>query len=143
MKQQTAWFMLHRIRKAFDVDDGEDRGQLFRGPVEADETYIGGKRKNMSNTKRAELAGTGRGAVGKEAIVGVKDRETKQVAVRHVQHTDGVHVAGFVAENAKFGSKVYTDESTVYNILAPWYDHESVNHSAKEYVRGCGAYQRR
>ena len=136
VKQQTAWFMLHRIRKAFDVDDGEDRGQLFRGPVEADETYIGGKRKNMSNTKRAELAGTGRGAVGKEAIVGVKDRETKQVAVRHVQHTDGVHVAGFVAENAKFGSKVYTDESTVYNILAPWYDHESVNHSAKEYVRG-------
>ena len=103
--------MLQRIR-AFDVDDGEDRGQTFRGPVEADETYIGGKRKNMSNTKRAELAGTGRGAVGKEAIVGVKDRETKQVAVRHVQHTDGVQ-SPVVAENAKFGSKVYTDESTV------------------------------
>ena len=135
VRQATAWFMLQRIRKAFDSEDYND-DQPFRGPVEADETYIGGKRKNMSNTKRAELAGTGRGAVGKEAIVGVKDRETKQVAVRHVQHTDGVHVAGFVAENAKFGSKVYTDESTVYNILAPWYDHESVNHSAKEYVRG-------
>ena len=64
------------------------------------------------------------------------DRETKQVAVRHVQHTDGVHLAGFVAENVKFGSKVYTDESSAYNMLGPWYDHESVNHSAGGNVRG-------
>ena len=136
VRQATAWFMLQRIRKAFDVDDGEDRGQRFLGPVEADETYIGGRRKNMSNSKRAELADTGRGAVGKEALVGVKDRETKRVAVRHVQHTAARHVAGFVAENAETGATVYTDESTVYNALAPLYEHESVNHSAKEFVRG-------
>lgn len=79
VRQATAWFMLQRIRKAFDVDEGEDRGQRFLGPVEADETDIGGRRKNMSNAKRAELAGTGRGAVGKEAIVGVKDRETNKL----------------------------------------------------------------
>ena len=136
VSQPCAWYMLHRIRKAFDVDDGGDRGQLFKGPAEADEAYIGGRRKNMSNSKRAELADTGRGAVGKEAIVGVKDRETKRVAVRHVQNTDGPHVAGFVAENVAPGATVYTDESGVYNILDAWYSHESVNHSVREFVKG-------
>ena len=90
----------------------------------------------MSNAKRAELAGTGRGAVGKEAVVGVKDRKTNRVAVRHVQRTDGPHIAGFVAENVKPGATVYTDESPTYNALAAWYDHESVNHGVNEFVRG-------
>ena len=134
VRQATAWFMLQRIRKAFDVDDGEDRGQLFKGPAEADETYIGGKRKNKSNAARK--AATGRGAVDMEAIVGVKDRETKQVAVAHVGNTEAITLGNFVAQHAKFGSKVYTDESAAYNILDPWYDHESVNHSAKEFVKG-------
>ena len=106
------------------------------GPVEADETYIGGKRRNMSNAKRRELKDSGRGAVGKAAVVGVKDRETNKVAVRHVYRTDTIDVAGFVAETAKFGSTVYTDETSVYNILAPWYRHETVKHSVSEYVRG-------
>ena len=74
ISQKSAWFMLHRIREAWagGGDDGD-----FSGPVEADETYFGGKRKNMSNAKRRELADTGRGPVGKVAVVGVKDRETK------------------------------------------------------------------
>ncbi len=130
--QKTAWFMLHRLREAW----AEEMGQDFTGPVEADETYVGGKRKNMSNAKRKELAGTGRGATGKEAVVGTKDRETNKVAVRHVDRTAAPHLAGFVAHTTKFGSKVYTDESKAYNALNDWYDHESVNHSAGEYVRG-------
>ena len=134
--QKTAWYMLQRIRKAFDRDDDDQGGQSFFGPAEADEVYIGGKRKNMSNAKRAELAGTGRGAVGKEAVVGVKDRGTNKVAVRHLQRTDGPHVAGFVAENVKLGATVYTDESAAYNALDAWFDHEAVNHSANEFVRG-------
>ena len=67
--QKTAWFMLHRLRQAWAEDFG---AEPFDGPVEADEIYIGGKRKNMSNAKRKELAGTGRGAVGKEAVVASK-----------------------------------------------------------------------
>ena len=66
----------------------------------------------------------------------MKDRETKQVAVRHVQHTDSPHVAGFVAEKTEPGATVYTDESAVYNALDHWFDHESVNHSINEFVRG-------
>ena len=65
--QKAAWFMMQRIREAFDAGDGLP----LQGPVEADETYIGGKRKNMSNSKRKELKGSGRGPVGKEAVVAV------------------------------------------------------------------------
>jgi len=105
--------------------------------VEADETYIGGKRRNMSNAKRKELrtAGTGRGPSGKTTIVGVKDRDTGQVAARHVTKTDAANVAGFVAEKTKPGAKVYTNEASVYNALDAPFDHESVNHSVAEYVR--------
>lgn len=134
VRQATAWFMLQRIRKAFDDNDEPP----LPGPAEADETYIGGKRKNMSNAKRAALKeeGAGRGAVGKEAVVGVKDRTTGRVTVRQVAHTDTPHVAGFVAEKVVLGTKVYTDEASVYRALAPWFDHETVNHSVAEYVRG-------
>ena len=80
--QKTAWFMLHRIREAWS----QERDALFAGRVEADETYIGGKRKNMPNRKRKEL--TERGAVGKAAVAGVKDRETGHVAARRMYGTD-------------------------------------------------------
>ena len=132
VSQKSAWFMLHRIREAWAPSFD---GPTFSGPVEADETYFGGKRRNMSNAKRKELAGTGRGAVGKAAVVGVKDRETGKVAALHVGKTDGATLGNFVALHAKVGSKLYTDESAAYNILDAWHDHESVNHSAAEYVR--------
>ena len=128
--QKTAWHLAHRIRKA--MADGES--MPFSGPVEADETYLGGKRKNMPNRKRKTM--TGRGAVGKTAVVGTKDRATNQVTAQTVARTDAPHVAGFVATKAKTGATVYTDEAAAYNALDPWYDHEAVNHSVGEYVRG-------
>ena len=112
------------------------KAALFGGPVEADETYVGGRRKNMSNAKRRELKDTGRSAVGKAAVVAVKDRETNEVRALHVRSTDIPNVAGFVAENTKEGSKVYTDEASVYDALEPWCDRESVKHSVHEYVNG-------
>ena len=94
--QKTAWFMLQRIRKAFESDDDEPP---FSGPVEADETYIGGKRKNKSNAERK--ATTGRGAVDMEAVVGVKDRETNTVRAQRVERTDMPTLATFVATRTK------------------------------------------
>ena len=128
--QKTAWHLAHRIREAWE-DNGSS---LFAGPVEADETYIGGKRKNMSNAKRKALAG--RGPVGKAAVVGVKDRATNEVRARHVENTDAPSVAGFVVENTAPGATAYTDEARAYNVLATVYDHEAVKHSVGEYVRG-------
>ena len=70
ISQPAAWFMLHRIREAW-ADESDDDGIKFDGPVEVDETYMGGKRANMSNAQRKQLAeeGVGRGPVGKTAIV--------------------------------------------------------------------------
>ncbi len=130
--QKTAWFMLHRIREAW----AHERGALFTGPVEADETYIGGKRKNMSKAKRRELkeAGAGRGTAGKEAVAGVKDRETGRVAARRMEATDAGALQGFVRANVEPGAVLYTDEAKAYKGM-PEFEHEAVNHSVGEYVR--------
>ena len=97
--QKSAWFLAHRLRRALNRD-----GDMFVGSVEVDETYIGGKRKNMSNAKRKELAGTGRGAVGKTAVVGIKDRETKNVRAKVVENTDKATLQDFVVENTAPGA---------------------------------------
>ena len=130
--QKTAWFMLHRIREVW----AKDKAAGFAGPVEVDETYFGGKRKNMSNEKRRELAdaGIGRGLAGKVAVVGIKDRETKQVRAKVVEHTDKATLQGFVVEHTASGATVYTDEAAAYEGLP--FKHETVKHSVSEYVRG-------
>ena len=129
VKQATAWFMLHRIRQAWAEDDDED----FDGPVEVDETYFGGKRENMPLSKRKVL--TGRGPVGKTAVVGVKDRDSNEVRAEVVDFVDGETLKGFVREHVEPGATVYTDEARAYKGM-PEFNHEAVNHSVAEYVRG-------
>ena len=129
--QSTAWFMLHRIREAWATQQDDDR---FSGPVEVDETYMGGKRANMSNARRKELAGTGRGAVGKVAIVGAKDRASNRVAAKVVTSTDKPTLQGFVVDHTAPGATVYSDEASAYEGMP--FEHESVKHSVAEYVRG-------
>ena len=128
VSQPTAWFMLHRIREAWA---GENGGP-FDGPVEVDETYFGGKRKNMSKAKRKELAGTGRGAVGKTAVVGMKDRDSNKVTARVVEDTDAPTLQGFVADHAAPDAMVYTDDHGGYQGMP--FEHETVKHSVAEYV---------
>ena len=130
VSQPTAWFMLHRIREAWG---GEGEGP-FDGPVEFDETYVGGKRRYMSNAKRKELAGTGRGAVGKTAVVGAKDRATNKVNAKVVRETDKPTLHDFVADNAEPDAEVYTDDAAAYEGIP--YPHETVKHSVSEYVDG-------
>ncbi len=125
--QKSAWHLAHRIRTGFM--NSEDP---FAGPVEADETYIGGKRKNMSNRKRKEL--TGRGTVGKTAVAGVRDRATNHVTAQRVSQTTATALQGFVRENVARGATLYTDEAAAYRGM-PEFEHEAVNHSVGEYVR--------
>ena len=125
--QKTAWFLSMRIR--FALSQG---GAMFTGPVEVDETYVGGKRKNMAKSKRKELRG--RGPVGKTAVVGAKDRATNQVAAKVVTSTDKETLQGFVTDHAAEGATVYTDEAKAYESLP--FHHDAVKHSLKEYVKG-------
>ena len=126
--QTTAWYMLQRIREGFFNDPSS-----MSGPIEVDETYFGGKRKNMPKSKRAKLEG--RGPVGKTAVVGAKDRKTKMVSARVVENTKAETLLGFIRNTVVPGAEVFTDDATVYENLAG-YIHESVNHSGQEYVRG-------
>ena len=105
---------------------------MSAGPLEVDETYVGGKRKNMPRAKRKQLEG--RGAVGKVAVAGAKDRATNRVSARSVPATDGKTLQGFVGDHAAPAATVYTDDATAYRGMP--FEHEAVNHSAGEYVRG-------
>ena len=133
--QKAAWFMLHRLREAW----APELGDPFDGPVEVDETDMGGKRKNMSNARRKDLSGTGRGAVGKTAVIGAKDRASNQVRAKVIEEPDAETLVPFVEDNAAQGATVYTDEAAAYASLPTMFngiDHEAVKHSVSEYVRG-------
>ena len=126
--QKSAWFLAQRLRMALSQDSG---GQ-FAGPVEVDETYFGGKRQNMSKAKRKQFEG--RGTVGKTAVVGAKDRATKQVAAKVVTSTDKDTLHGFVKDHAAPGATVYTDDASAYETLP--FNHAVIRHSLSEYVKG-------
>ena len=128
--QKSAWFLAHRIREWMN---SEDKSPLpFSGPIEADETYMGGKRQNMSKAKRAALSG--RGAVGKAAVTGLKDRASNQVRAKVVEKADAETLQGFLVEHADAFATIYTDDATPYASLK--FPHETVKHSAGEYVKG-------
>ena len=124
--QKSAWYMAHRIRGMWTAE-----AEKFAGPVEVDETYIGGKEANKHNAKRLKA---GRGTVGKTAVVGAKDRKTNRVTTTAVMFTDTPTLQGFVESATEPTAQVYTDEAAAYKGLNR--PHEAVKHSAREYVHG-------
>lgn len=125
--QRSAWYMGHRVRGMWGKE--EDK---FAGAVEVDETYIGGKESNKHESKKLKA---GRGAVGKTAVVGVKDRTTGRINTEVVESTDKPTLQDFVIRHTTPGATVYTDEAPAYRGL-PNRRHESVWHSGNRYVEG-------
>ena len=76
----------------------------------------------------------GRGTAGKSAVAGIKDRESNQVRAKMIRNADTETLQGFIVQHTEFDAKVYTDNASPYAGMP--FDHESVNHSVGEYVKG-------
>lgn len=127
--QKTAWFVLHRIRLAMETGTFKK----FEGEVESDETFIGGKSKNMHAVKREKKI-TGRGPVNKTAVQGVLERGG-EVRTFAACKTDGATLSGNVAKSVDSRATIYTDANPSYERLKRRFQHLTVDH-AVEYVRG-------
>jgi transposase-like protein len=127
--QKTAWFMLHRIRLA--MQDGTFN--KLGGEVEVDETFIGGKARNMHRAKRAEKI-TGTGGADKEIVFGMVERGGKVVA-GHVASRTKKELQATIRERVEAGSAIFSDELKSYEGLESEYQHAVIDH-AVEYVNG-------
>ena len=134
--QKTAWFMLHRIRLAMQ----DHTGGKLAGDVEVDETYIGGKARNMHASKRAAMkTRPGRTHFGKVAVMGLMERHdtatdrAARVRTRILSNVKSHAVQSVVRENVEEGSTVNTDALGSYHGLMADYVHNVVDH-AETYV---------
>jgi len=132
VSQKTAWFLLQRIRLAMQTGTFEKMGG--GGPVEADETFIGGLARNMHKKDRAKKI-KGTGGSGKELVVGLLDRETGKAIVAHVPNRKRPTLQAHVRGNVEAGAQLMTDELASYTGLDKEYVHQVINHT-ESYVRG-------
>jgi len=133
--QKSGWFMLQRIRYALANGSLEMLGGSEGGPVEVDETFIGGKPKNMHMAQRLKMK-QGMNANPKMAVMGMLDRESRQVRAKVIPNAKREVLQRHILNEIEKGSIVYTDGWTGYdNLAAQDYIHETVTH-INEYVRG-------
>ena len=123
--QSSAWHMAHRIREIWN-----DAAPKFAGPVEVDETYVGGKNKNRHGSKRHTKSGT----YGKTPVIGMLDRPTNHIDAETIGTTTRAEMGDFVRRHADRTAVVYSDEHSGYDRIPN--PRVAVKHSAKEYVRG-------
>jgi transposase-like protein len=131
ISQKSAWFMLHRLRLALQDKSGGKLGGL--GGVEVDETFIGGKARNMHKARRNRMHTIGKYAA-KTAVMGLLERGGK-VKAQVIGERKGKQMQQIVRKHVVPGSALYTDEFVGYIGLAPEYTHQIVNH-LERYVQG-------
>ena len=129
IRQASAWFMLHRIREAC----GGDLTKL-QGLIEVDETYVGGIEANKHEGKKLKA---GRGAVGKTAVLGMRERgKGGRTKGKVLKNTEAGTIVDTIVQHVEVGSTLHTDEHGAYrDIGGLFFSHDTVNHSQKEFVR--------
>ena len=128
---KTAWYLCHRIRHAMKESDRS----MLCGTVEVDETFVGGKAKNMHASKRKEKI-QGRGKVGKEVVIGIRQRNG-DLCFFHAEDVASGTLSKFIRENVSQDVDVIiTDDYQAYEKAVGDLKHETVNHSGGVYVRG-------
>ena len=143
--QKSAWFMLHRIRLALQSKSFVKLGGPDSPPIEADETFIGAKARNMHQSRKLKLhrlrnetpdhkARISPKYLGKTVVLGLLERGG-QVRAQVVPDRRLAHVQKFVRQNAEKGATLHTDEFENYKHFADEYEHKVVNHLEK-YVDG-------
>jgi len=125
--QKSAWGLLHKLREACGSND-----PLLGNVVEIDETYIGGKEKNKHAKNKQNK---GRGAVGKQGVMGIRERDGS-VSAFTIPNSSRATLHAGVYNNVTAGATFYTDEFRSYIGLTADYTHETVCHSIGEFVRG-------
>jgi transposase-like protein len=130
--QKSAWFMLHRIRLAMQ---DENLGSKFSGEVEPDETFIGGKARNMHKDVHARrISGMGRNTEDKIMVMGILERGGK-VRTKIIADRKQKTLHGEVRKNVAAGAELFTDEFGAYKGLESEYEHQIVDHAVR-YVDG-------
>jgi transposase-like protein len=131
--QKSAWFMLHRLRLALQADGGGKLG----GEVECDETFIGGKARNMHAKKRKRLGiSQSQSMVGKVAVMGLLERHSRRVRLEVVKTRRKHHLEQTVLDNVDLGTTLYTDSLRSYDRMnEKGYVHHVIDH-AEKYVEG-------
>jgi transposase-like protein len=133
--QKTAWFMLSRLRLALQ----SKHGGKMSGHVELDETFIGGKARNMHYTKRERMGITqGKSMAGKVAVFGLLERHGKdcsQVRLAQIPSTKRRHLMPHVGAHVEHGATIHTDALASYESLKSAYAHQVIDH-AEAYVEG-------
>jgi transposase-like protein len=132
VNQKSAWFMLHRIRLSMQ---DETLGSKLSGEVEADETFIGGKARNMhKNVKARRITGQGRNTDDKIMVMGILERGGKiRTKILSDRKQETLH--GEVKANVETGAELYTDTFGAYKGLQSEYAHQVVDHALR-YVDG-------
>lgn len=136
--QKTAWFMLHRIRLALEGKASHHLGGEHGGPVEIDETYVGGNRRNMHASRRLKMQRAMKDEAGKTIVMGILDRDLRQVRAKVIPNVKRETLQAEILANVGRKSEIYTDTLTGYDHLGrseQEYVHQTVNHML-EYVRG-------
>ena len=141
--QKTAWFMLHRVREALQqksIKSKKDQIGGF-GEVEVDETFIGGKAKNMHKNRRLKMIqrtsvdNSPYKYIGKAIVMGLLDRRLREVRATVIPNTKRETLQAQILQDVFPGSKVYTDEHLGYQGLEQKFAHDVINH-LETYVDG-------